>query len=414
MSVVHRGIRPQLLSAALLLCVGLAFAPRALAERQHTVRSGQSLALIAKQYNVNAAVLAAANGLAANQELRGGQVLTVPPEGIVFVTNGQTLSGIAHQHGLGVLELARTNSLDPAATLHLGQRLLLPGYRPSKNEQGAERRWGRTKQRGVVEFYRIWSQETERIRLVDARGRVKLATQNTMREFLRPRESRKRKTPNARLLSLVAQVSDHYGGRTLHVVSGYRPPGGLTRATSRHVAGEALDFRIPGVPLTELRDYCAHFENVGVGYYPRTQFVHLDVRRQAARWTDWSLPGQPAILQKPVELNDESGDGAASPQPKNEAEIPEAPPAIDDGQPPLDTPPEPSAYNAPPAPENTHVTIDPARTAHAAPPPHDSAAVAPTSAPKAAPPSGRTAATPKPSAAVPTPTLAPVRVAPRN
>jgi hypothetical protein len=172
--------------------------------------------------------------------------------------------------------------------------------------------------------------------------------QAMMREFLRPRESRKRKTPNARLLSLIAQVSDHYGGRPLHVVSGYRLPGGLTRTTSRHVAGEAIDFRIPGVPLTELRDYCSRFENVGVGYYPNTQFVHLDVRRQAARWTDWSLPGQPAILQKPVESDGESTtDGASSPQPKNEAEIPEAPPAIDDGQPALDpTPPEPAAAPA--------------------------------------------------------------------
>jgi uncharacterized protein YcbK (DUF882 family)/LysM repeat protein len=303
------------------------------AERQHIVRSGQSLEVIAKRYKLKASELAAANGLTENEELHGGQVLTVPPDGIVYVARGQTLGGIAHEHGLGANELAEINKLTPTATLRVGQRLVLPGYKPSKSQSAAEKRWGVPKQRGVVTLYRIWSRETQRVRLVDSRGRTKPAALRTMRELLRPRESRKRKTPNARLLSLLAEVSDHYGGRTLHVVSGFRMPGGLTRDTSRHVAGEAIDFRIPGVPLTELRDYCHHFDHVGVGYYPRTQFVHLDVRRQSARWTDWSLPGQPAILQEPTNLDD---DGASSPAPKSEAEIPEGPPAADDGQPPID------------------------------------------------------------------------------
>jgi hypothetical protein len=130
-----------------------------------------------------------------------------------------------------------------------------------------------------------------------------------LRDFLRPRDSQRRKTPNARLLGLLARVSDHFGGRQIHVVSGYRLPKGLTRRTSRHVAGEAIDFRIPGVPLTTLRDYCQQFPDVGVGYYPTTQFVHLDVRKQPARWTDWSLPGQPPVLVKPRDDTDDGDDG---------------------------------------------------------------------------------------------------------
>jgi hypothetical protein len=120
-------------------------------------------------------------------------------------------------------------------------------------------------------------------------------------------------------------------------VSGYRLPGGLTRDTSRHVAGEAMDFRIPGVPLTELRDYCHRFTAAGVGYYPRTQFVHLDVRRQNARWTDWSLPGEAPILQKPDDVDDLGNPVAAEPiLAASDREMQEAPPAPDDGQPPLD------------------------------------------------------------------------------
>jgi uncharacterized protein YcbK (DUF882 family) len=310
------------------------------AERQHTVQSGQSLAVIAKRYNLDATELAAANGLTKDQTLRGGQVLMLPPEGVVYVKPGQTLSAIAREFGVGVLALAQANHIDHDATLQIGQRLLLPGYKASKSEQGAERRWGVPKQRGLVTLYRIWSRETQRVQLVDRRGRVRPTTLNIMREFLRPRESRKRRLPNVRLLGLLAKVSDHYGGRAMHVVSGYRLPGGFTRNTSRHVAGEAIDFRVPGVALTELRDYCSHFENVGVGFYPRSQFVHLDVRRQAARWTDWSLPGQAAILQKPGGIDEDAGDGSRSPPPPSEADIPEPPPAVDDGEPPID--PRPS------------------------------------------------------------------------
>ena len=334
----QRSVFGRIGALALGLCVSTLVARDVRAERQHIVRSGQSLEVIAKRYKLKASELAAANGLTENDALHGGQVLTVPPDGIVYVARGQTLGGIAHEHALGANELARVNKLSPTDTLRVGQRLVLPGYRPSKSESAAEKRWGAPKQRGVVSFYRIWSKETQRIRLVDSSGRAKPAALRTMRELMRPRESRKRKTPNTRLLALLAQVSDHYGGRPIHVVSGFRLPGGLTRDTSRHVAGEAMDFRIPGVPLTELRDYCHHFDHVGVGYYPRTQFVHLDVRRQSARWTDWSLPGQPAILKEPTDLDD---DGTSGPAPKSEAEIPEGPPAADDGQPPIDDDPRP-------------------------------------------------------------------------
>lgn len=308
------------------------------AERQHVVAPGQSLELIAKRYNRSAEELAAANGLDKQVTLRGGQVLTVPSDGVVYVTDGQTLSSIAHAHHLGSLALAKANHLDPVATLRIGQRLLLPGHAALEKQTAEEKRWGKPRQRGVAKLYRIWSDERLDLRLVDTRGAVRPAAQRQMRELLRPRDSKKRKTPNARLLGLLAQVSDHFGGRPIHIVSGFRLAGGFTRDSSQHVAGNAVDFRIPGVPLTELRDYCSHFASVGVGYYPRSQFVHLDVRQKAARWTDWSGPGQAAILQKPAELDEAGNDGASAPPPRSEAEIPE-PAAEASGEPPAPSTP---------------------------------------------------------------------------
>jgi hypothetical protein len=40
----------------------------------------------------------------------------------------------------------------------------------------------------------------------------------------------------------------------------------------------------------------SRFKNVGVGYYPNSSFVHLDVRRgSSAFWIDYSGPGQTAL-----------------------------------------------------------------------------------------------------------------------
>ena len=57
--------------------------------------------------------------------------------------------------------------------------------------------------------------------------------------------------------------------------------------------GLACDFRVEGVKTTELRDYLRKaFDKVGVGYYPNSTFVHLDVRKdRSAFWIDYSGPG---------------------------------------------------------------------------------------------------------------------------
>jgi uncharacterized protein YcbK (DUF882 family) len=155
-----------------------------------------------------------------------------------------------------------------------------------------------------VQVLRLHPKASRRVSVLDQRGRVRRAAVSQMRELLRPKSGRGRKNPHPRLLRLLAQISDHFGGRPLHIVSGYRPAGGNTKDTSRHVAGHAVDFRIPGVPLEALRDYCAKLHAVGVGLYPRSKFVHLDVRRDNARWTDWSAPGQTAMLRKPSGAGD--------------------------------------------------------------------------------------------------------------
>ncbi len=78
----------------------------------------------------------------------------------------------------------------------------------------------------------------------------------------------------------------------IDIVCGYRSPWSnefLRRTSSGvashslHMQGEAIDIRIPGVPVSKLRDLALGLHRGGVGYYPRSGFVHVDVGR-VRRW----------------------------------------------------------------------------------------------------------------------------------
>ncbi len=311
--------------AALLALVLSTLPASALAEREHTVRAGQSLSRIARRYGIAVASLAAANRLRPDASLREGQVLRVPEEGVIVVAQGQTLSTIARRHGLTVEVLARENGLRADAALQVGQELLLPGHDPGGDDEAIEddaprgrardQGWGRPRTPGVVSLVRNGrSRERVRMRLVDTRGRARPAAIQRLSRLMRPEGMRRPPTLHPRLLSLITRVSDHFGGRPIHVVSGFRTVGGYTRDSSRHTRGRAMDLRVDGVPNHVVRDFCRRFENVGVGYYPRSTFVHLDVRDRSAYWVDWSRPGQAPIYRRPgegppEETADETGEG---------------------------------------------------------------------------------------------------------
>jgi len=74
----------------------------------------------------------------------------------------------------------------------------------------------------------------------------------------------------------------------LHVISGYRSPesNALLRALSSgvarnslHIQGKALDVRMPDCELSDLRDAAKSLRAGGVGFYPNSDFVHIDTGR---------------------------------------------------------------------------------------------------------------------------------------
>ena len=76
-----------------------------------------------------------------------------------------------------------------------------------------------------------------------------------------------------------------------HIISGYRSPqtnallrqrGGASTGVashSLHMVGQAIDIRVPGIRLEQLRNAARALKIGGVGFYPDLNFVHVDVGR---------------------------------------------------------------------------------------------------------------------------------------
>lgn len=81
-----------------------------------------------------------------------------------------------------------------------------------------------------------------------------------------------------RTLAMLADVAERYEGQTIEFVSALRVRRGESY-TSPHRAARAIDFRIRGVQLREIRDYLwRKYTEVGIGWYPGEQFIHMDSR----------------------------------------------------------------------------------------------------------------------------------------
>ncbi|WP_028865426.1 YcbK family protein [Psychromonas aquimarina] len=52
---------------------------------------------------------------------------------------------------------------------------------------------------------------------------------------------------------------------------------------SLHMLGKAIDFRIEGVPLADVRKAALSLKTGGVGYYPKSNFIHID----SGRFRSW-------------------------------------------------------------------------------------------------------------------------------
>ncbi len=138
----------------------------------------------------------------------------------------------------------------------------------------------------VNNLHLIWENPRKR-----SEKRIRKAARARLSHMFRDRKTgRKPRLPD-RLLWYLYVVGYHYD-KPVRLVSGLRSK---ARKTSRHSMGHAADFRIEGVDNKALWRYLkSRFKKVGLGYYPSSKFVHMDVRDKAFYWIDDSGPGEPS------------------------------------------------------------------------------------------------------------------------
>jgi len=91
---------------------------------------------------------------------------------------------------------------------------------------------------------------------------------------------------DSQLLVLLHRISQKIGkDEPFDVISGYRSPktnavlasnsSGVAKR-SLHMQGMAVDISVPGMKLAQLRDAAKSLKAGGVGYYPKSNFIHVD------------------------------------------------------------------------------------------------------------------------------------------
>lgn len=93
-----------------------------------------------------------------------------------------------------------------------------------------------------------------------------------------------------RLLDMVYRLQTHFKAPEIRIISGYRTPRGA--ATSNHGKGRAMDLVVPGASDEDVAKLAREEGFAGVGIYPKSGFVHVDVRERSYFWVDTSGPGK--------------------------------------------------------------------------------------------------------------------------
>ncbi|HVZ73773.1 MAG TPA: DUF882 domain-containing protein [Polyangia bacterium] len=133
----------------------------------------------------------------------------------------------------------------------------------------------------VTTLYNVWTHEA--LPLLPGQTQDTLASR--FFPFLRDHYTNQATRMDTRLIDVLARVADKFRAKRIEVVSGYRSPkynlmlrkkGHQVARHSQHMEGNAVDFRIRGVPTKVVLGYVKSLHLGGVGFYPHSQFVHSD------------------------------------------------------------------------------------------------------------------------------------------
>ncbi|MCP4674970.1 MAG: YcbK family protein [Deltaproteobacteria bacterium] len=121
---------------------------------------------------------------------------------------------------------------------------------------------------------------------------------NEFQSLFKDKDSGKEHPIHPRLIKLLYKLADRFKARQINLISGFRE-GPQEKSEGKHTRGLAADIMIPGVSLGAVARAARRFGHVGVGFYPRSGFIHLDIRDGPSFfWVDRSGPGKPGCLRR--------------------------------------------------------------------------------------------------------------------
>lgn len=139
-----------------------------------------------------------------------------------------------------------------------------------------------------LSFYNLHTEESLKT-VYWAKGRYLSEALADIEHILRDHRAGKTKPIDTRLLDLLYGIAmELEAGEPFHIISGYRCPktnallhthGRGTAKDSLHMYGKAVDIQLPDCRLALLRRVAMNLRGGGVGYYPHSNFVHVDVGR---------------------------------------------------------------------------------------------------------------------------------------
>jgi uncharacterized protein YcbK (DUF882 family) len=152
---------------------------------------------------------------------------------------------------------------------------------------------------GNLYLYRPVERESLKLNIFNPDGSYNVDAIRAASHMLRCRRTDTQKEMEPRLLAVLSHVFDHFGEQRIDVVSGFR---NQRKTTSYHYKGTAADIRIEGVPARKLKAFVETLDagGMGIGIYPITGFVHIDVRPPPSyRWVDYARSNPDAVQKKP-------------------------------------------------------------------------------------------------------------------
>jgi uncharacterized protein YcbK (DUF882 family) len=147
-------------------------------------------------------------------------------------------------------------------------------------------------QDGQDHLLRLYNTHTaERIEIVYRRGEEYIpGALAKLDNFLRDHRTGDVRHFDPRLYDILSDLTASVGhpGGVIEIVCGYRTPStneslrarttGVAK-NSLHIQAEAIDLRMPGIETLKLRKAALAVGRGGVGYYPHSDFIHVDVGR---------------------------------------------------------------------------------------------------------------------------------------